>query len=113
SSELLTYGMRNALEAWRGDYDVVVIVTPPVQEAADAVTVAPLADRTVLVVSRGAARRELATAAGLLRQRDVTASGVVVTGVRSVAAGQRVVTRPEPVAARGARATGRRATAVK
>ena len=113
ASELLSFGLRGALEAWREEYDVVVVVTPPVLEAADAVTVAPLVDRTVLVVSKGAKRRDLATASGLLRQRDVVPSGVVVTGVRSVAAARRVAVRPEPAPARSAGATGRRATAVK
>ncbi|HEX7038662.1 MAG TPA: hypothetical protein VF202_00955 [Trueperaceae bacterium] len=113
SSELLTFGMRNALEAWRTEYDVVVVVTPPVLGAADAVTVAPLVDRTVLVVSKGVPRSDLATAAGLLRQREVVASGVVVTGVRSSGAADRVAARPQVGLAPGARAPGRRATAVK
>ncbi len=113
SSELLTFGMRNALESWRTEYDVVVVVTPPVLEAADAVTVAPLVDRTVLVVSKGVPRSDLATAAGLLRQRDVVAGGVVVTGVRSAGVAERVPARPALGPAKGARAPGRRATAVK
>ncbi len=113
SSELLSFGMRGALEAWRGQYDVIVIVTPPVLEAADTVTVAPLVDRTVLVVSKGAPRRDLSTAAGLLQQRDVAPSGVVVTGVRSAGTTERATVRPNPAPVRGARASGRRATAVK
>jgi len=113
SSELLSYGLRDALHSWREQYDVIVIVTPPVLEAADAVTVAPLADRTVLVVSKGATRRDLSTASGLLRQRDVVPSGVVVTGVRSAAAVERAAARAEPATANARRATGRRATAVK
>ena len=113
ASELLSFGMRGALDAWRQQYDVVVVVTPPVLAAADAVTVAPLVDRTVLVVSRGATRRDLATASGLLRQRDVVPSGVVVTGVRSAGAGPSAAVRPEPAPVRSPAAPGRRAPAVK
>jgi hypothetical protein len=65
------------------------------------------------VVSKGATRRDLSTASGLLRQRDVVPSGVVVTGVRSAAAVERAAARAEPATANARRATGRRATAVK
>ncbi|MEJ2358657.1 MAG: CpsD/CapB family tyrosine-protein kinase, partial [Deinococcales bacterium] len=56
--ELLGRGLADKLEAWRHDYDLIVVDAPPVLRYADALTIAPLCTGLVLCAGVGHSRRD-------------------------------------------------------
>jgi capsular exopolysaccharide synthesis family protein len=69
--------MQELMTAWRKDYDLVVIDTPPILPFADALVVAARADGVILVARSGISRSK-----ALLRARHVLVrSGVHILGV--------------------------------
>ena len=76
--------MQELLNAWRGEYDHIIIDTPPVLPFADAMVLAARADGVILVARSGVSR-----AAALLRTREVlersgaSLLGVVLNAARS------------------------------
>ncbi|QIZ69186.1 GumC family protein [Oxynema aestuarii] len=74
--------MAGAIEQFAQDYDFILIDTPPLVMAADALTVGKMSDGIVLVVRPGAIDRVSAAASQqLLRQSGVNVLGIVVNGV--------------------------------
>lgn len=87
-SELLSSrAMSTVIEQAREEFDVIIIDTPPLYAVADAATLAPLADGTLLVVDRTQVRRNQLTAAA----EGVRRSGGSVVGlvINRVSAGRR------------------------
>jgi tyrosine-protein kinase Etk/Wzc len=80
-SELLgSPGMASLLQTMRKHYDIVLIDSPPVMAAPDAVTMAPLCDAVLTVASSGRTdRRALQAAQDALRAVGVQRGGVVLT----------------------------------
>ncbi|MEJ2887993.1 polysaccharide biosynthesis tyrosine autokinase [Actinomycetospora aeridis] len=109
-SELLVgERLRSVLATLRERYDHVLVDTPPVTDAADAVDVARHADGVVLVVRRGSARPDdVDVAASALGLAGATVFGALLTWATDVrdapGAGRRTVlalpsgASPEPVA---------------
>ncbi|GIO30143.1 tyrosine protein kinase [Paenibacillus albilobatus] len=58
-TELLSSGkLKEIMESWRDDYDVILIDTPPVMAVADGLIVASVSDGVVIVVQAGKVKRE-------------------------------------------------------
>lgn len=74
--------MRELLESLRDRYDAIVIDSPPVGIVSDALTMASLADRTVLVAKDGdSSVHDLRRGVRLLRERGACVGGLVLTSV--------------------------------
>jgi len=81
AAELLGRSFRPALAHW-AEYDVIVVDTAPVLAVSDALSLAPNATGTILVVDRKRAdRRRLAVALAALRRVDARLLGVVANNV--------------------------------
>jgi capsular exopolysaccharide synthesis family protein len=66
----------------RTHYDAIIIDSPPVGLVADALTIAPLVDQTVMIAKDGeTSTAELARGTRLLKERGATVAGLVLTGV--------------------------------
>jgi capsular exopolysaccharide synthesis family protein len=83
--ELLDSGrMRSLLEDWRGDYDFIVLDSPPVLPVADAAVLSTMSDATLLVARHGRTTRQaLRRSVEVLRWRNGTpaALGIVLNDV--------------------------------
>jgi len=91
ANELLSEGFARVLLELRGEYDAIVITSPPVLPYADALTVAPHCSGIVLTVSMlGSDRRNTATAVTVLGRAGIPVIGVVATNVASRSAGRSV-----------------------
>ena len=79
-SELLTTSeFQDMLQTLRGQFDLIVVDTPPLLAVTDPAVVAPRVDAVLLVVSLGKNVRHVATrATDLLRNLDANVLGVVV-----------------------------------
>jgi non-specific protein-tyrosine kinase len=81
-TELLGRYFRDWLDAWKRDYDVIIIDSAPLLAVADSLTIAPLCTGTVLVASQQATdRRQVRTAVELLQRLGVRILGVTATHV--------------------------------
>jgi Mrp family chromosome partitioning ATPase len=66
----------------RTHYDAIIIDSPPIGLVADALTIAPLVDQTVMIAKAGeASTSELARGTRLLKDRGARVAGLVLTGV--------------------------------
>jgi capsular exopolysaccharide synthesis family protein len=66
----------------RTHYDAIIIDSPPIGLVADALTIAPLVDQTVMIAKAGEASTvELARGTRLLKDRGASVAGLVLTGV--------------------------------
>lgn len=75
--------MRSLLQEFRGQYDVILVDTPPVREASDASVVATLSDALVLVVRAGQTSPEqLGEAVDRLSSSACPIVGVILNRVR-------------------------------
>ena len=107
-SELLgSVRMRGLIEAWRDEYDVVLLDSPPLLPVTDAAVLSTAADGCLVVAQHGSTRREqLTEALAVLSRIDARLLGVVLTRVpRTSSAAYRqgfdhddVAETPEPVA---------------
>jgi capsular exopolysaccharide synthesis family protein len=84
SSELLgSQRMKHLVERLRGEYDTIILDTPPVLPVTDAVVLSALADGVVLVMESGRARSDdVRRAKESLASAHVDLLGVVLTRVR-------------------------------
>jgi polysaccharide biosynthesis transport protein len=79
---LATAEVRQLLVKLRSRYDAIVIDSPPVGIVSDALTLALLADQTILVAREGACTvQDLKRGVSLLRDRGATIAGLVLTSV--------------------------------
>jgi len=66
----------------RTHYEAIIIDSPPIGLVADALTIAPLVDQTVMIAKAGEASTvELARGTRLLKDRGASVAGLVLTGV--------------------------------
>ncbi|WP_349866783.1 polysaccharide biosynthesis tyrosine autokinase [Leifsonia sp. WHRI 6310E] len=88
-SELLSSRAMTALiEEARGMFDVIVIDTPPLGAVADAATLVPEADGTVVIVDRTAVRRnQLLHAVEAVRRAGGSVAGIVFNKARAKRSG--------------------------
>ena len=83
-TDLLSHGFRERLDAWRAQYDIIVIDSPPVLSVADPLIIAPLCTGTVLVTDvRTTNRRQVRSTVDLLQRVGIKLLGVVATQVTS------------------------------
>ena len=83
-TDLLSHGFRERLDAWRTQYDIIVIDSPPVLSVADPLMIAPLCTGTILVTDvRTTNRRQVRSTVDLLQRVGVKLLGVVATQVTS------------------------------
>ncbi|WP_287152552.1 polysaccharide biosynthesis tyrosine autokinase [Candidatus Solincola tengchongensis] len=76
--------MRNLLERLRGDYDYVIVDSPPVLSVSDSVAMAPMMDGIILVASHGIAEREAARrTVELLSKVNARLLGLVINNVEA------------------------------
>lgn len=81
-TELLSRGLRDCLEAWRQEYDAIVIDSAPLLPVADTLVIAPLCTGTVVAASiEQTDRRQVAASVALLQRVGVRILGVVATQV--------------------------------
>ena len=74
--------VRQLLEKLRARYDAIVIDSPPVGIVSDALTLALLADQTILVAREGACTvQDLKRGLSMLRDRGAIIAGLVLTSV--------------------------------
>jgi polysaccharide biosynthesis transport protein len=79
---LASSNMRDVLEELRGQYDHIVIDTPPTLSVTDAVVLSPRADAIVLVIRSGQTTKQaLRRARDLLMQVNAKVSGVLLNAV--------------------------------
>jgi polysaccharide biosynthesis transport protein len=79
---LASAALRRTLEQLRTDYDLVIIDTPPVLAVPDVLSIAPLADKVVMLVAWRQTRRSSVIAAlRALGRAQVHVSGVVLSKV--------------------------------
>ncbi|CAA9551442.1 MAG: Tyrosine-protein kinase [uncultured Thermomicrobiales bacterium] len=84
SDLLSTERMRRLLADMRSTADLVIVDTPPLLAAADALVLAPHTDGVVLLCRAGATRREaLKRAVGKLQHGSIRVIGTVLNGQRS------------------------------
>ncbi|PYY10504.1 MAG: hypothetical protein DMG61_21570 [Acidobacteria bacterium] len=80
--------MRSLMESWRERYDYVILDTPPILAATDAVRLSKEVDSVLLVIRSGQTSRDaLARSCDLLNQANAPVLGIVVNGVSSRSAG--------------------------
>jgi capsular exopolysaccharide synthesis family protein len=84
-SELLGSSvMKDLIIRWRGEFDHIVIDTPPCLSVTDAVLLSPAADRVILVArSRRTTRPALRRACDLLLQVNARVMGIVLNALDS------------------------------
>jgi capsular exopolysaccharide synthesis family protein len=74
--------MEALIEQWKLEYDHVILDSAPVLPVADALSLAPLADSTIIVVRAGSTRRKaLIRVRSLLRRVHARVIGIVVNDV--------------------------------
>ena len=74
--------MEELLAQWRSEYDHVILDSAPVLPVADALSLAPLVDSTIVVVRAGATRRKaLVRVRSVLRRAQARVTGIVVNDV--------------------------------
>jgi succinoglycan biosynthesis transport protein ExoP len=74
--------MEALLEQWKVEYDHVILDSAPVLPVADALSLAPLVDSTVIVVRAGSTRKKaLLRVRSLLRRAQARITGIVVNDV--------------------------------
>ena len=78
AGDLVARNLNSVLQRARGDYDVVVVDSPPLLAGDDAGTIAALGDAVLLVVSSGVDSRRLSEAARSLEALSVRVVGVVL-----------------------------------
>ena len=79
---LASVGFPHALEELRANHDVVIIDTPPVLAVPDAMNIAPLADKVVMLVGwRSTPRSAVLAALKVLGRAHIQVSGVVLSKV--------------------------------
>lgn len=79
---LTTSMMRDLLAEIGTQYDAIVMDSPPVGVVSDALTLAPLADQTILVAKDGdSSESELKKGVRMLREAGATVAGLVLTSV--------------------------------
>jgi len=80
--KLTVHGFSGIMARLRQRYDAIIVDSPPVGLLSDALTLASVADQTVIVTRNGeSTNAELAVATRLLRERGATLAGLVVTHV--------------------------------
>jgi capsular exopolysaccharide synthesis family protein len=79
---LASSNMREVLEKLRGQYDHIVVDTPPTLSVTDAVVLSPRADAIVLVIRSGQTTKQaLRRARNILMQVNAKVSGVLLNAV--------------------------------
>ena len=74
--------MADLIQRWRGQYDHIVLDTPPVSMFTDAVVLGARADAALLVVRSGVTTKyALRHSRDLLQRANVNIAGVVLNGV--------------------------------
>jgi Mrp family chromosome partitioning ATPase len=74
--------MRDVLEQLRGQYDHIVVDTPPTLSVTDAVVLSPRADAIVLVIRSGQTTKQaLRRSRDILMQVNAKVSGVLLNAV--------------------------------
>jgi Mrp family chromosome partitioning ATPase len=74
--------MRDVLEELRGQYDHIVVDTPPTLSVTDAVVLSPRADAIVLVIRSGQTTKQaLRRSRDILTQVNAKVSGVLLNAV--------------------------------
>ena len=80
--KLTVHGFSGIMARLRQRYDAIIVDSPPAGLLSDALTLASVADQTVIVTRNGeSTNAELAVATRLLRERGATLAGLVVTHV--------------------------------
>jgi polysaccharide biosynthesis transport protein len=80
--KLTVYGFSGLMARLRQRYDAIIVDSPPAGLLSDALTLASVADQTVIVTRIGeTSNAELATVTRLLRERGATLAGLVLTHV--------------------------------
>lgn len=78
--DIINEGLPGQVDAWRAEYDVIVLDSTPVVPYADTLAIAPYATGVVLCASaRRTPRERLDEAVRLLRQAQVNTLGLVIT----------------------------------
>ncbi len=79
---LTVHGFSGLMARLRQRYDAIIVDSPPVGLLSDALTLASVADQTVIVARNGeSSTEELGTVTRLLRERGATLAGLVLTHV--------------------------------
>jgi len=79
---LASTNMRDVLEQLRGQYDHIVVDTPPTLSVTDAVVLSPRADAIVLVIRSGQTTKQaLRRSRDILMQVNAKVSGVLLNAV--------------------------------
>jgi len=79
---LASHHLESLIEQWKLDYDHVILDSAPVLPVADSLSVAPLADSTIIVVRSAITRRKaLLRIRALLRRAQARVIGIVVNDV--------------------------------
>lgn len=80
-TELLVSGFRELVEQWRGQFDHIIVDTPPVLAMTDAVRMSVEADSVILVIRAGqVAKKEFLRAQDLLLKVNARLTGFVLNG---------------------------------
>jgi capsular exopolysaccharide synthesis family protein len=80
-TELLVSGFKDLVEGWRGQFDHIIVDTPPVLAMTDAVRMSVEADSVILVIRSGQiAKKEFLRAQDLLLKVNARLTGFVLNG---------------------------------
>lgn len=80
-TELLVSGFKELVEGWRGQFDHIIVDTPPVLAMTDAVRMSVEADSVILVIRSGQiAKKEFLRAQDLLLKVNARLTGFVLNG---------------------------------
>lgn len=90
TEHLLSFGLSDLRQELNARFDYILIDTPPVLAADDALSLAAFADATLFVVRLGLSRpRDAVTAIDELKLREIRVSGLVINAVSKHFSGQR------------------------
>lgn len=82
-AEQLGTNLKDALESWKNQYDIIIFDSPAVLKVADSLAVAPYSTDTILVVDKQkSGPKQLKSAINILKRANASLSGVILTNTK-------------------------------
>lgn len=83
-AEQLGTNLKDALESWKNQYDIIIFDSPAVLKVADSLAIAPYSTDTILVVDKQkSGPKQLKAAISILQRANAQLSGVILTNTKT------------------------------